>query len=96
MPLFYSKFSKLRNLARNDFYITINPILESLKETLKLKTTAEITELMDTLTQQQINVEATFDNDFFTGKFLAQKYSKKFRKSGKCTLCSESASFDWP
>ena len=43
---------------------------ESLRETLKMKTTAEITELMDMLTKEQINVEATFDNDFFTGEFL--------------------------
>jgi len=51
--------------------------IDSLKETLKLKTTDEITELMDILTKEQINVEATFDNDFFTENPATAPYAQK-------------------
>ena len=44
--------------------------LDRLKTVLKAKSTEEMIEIMDTLSKTQINVEATFDKDFFTGLSL--------------------------
>ena len=51
---------------------------------------------MDLLTKEQINVEATFDNDFFTGKLQALKTYPSFRTSDKGRLCTKSTRADWP
>jgi len=51
--------------------------LDQLKTTLLTKTTAELVVLMDQLTQIEMNVEATFDNDFFTVDPTHAGYAQK-------------------